>query len=121
MGKLAAILDGQTEQLSIDDYLALDRDDSPPENTAAVGKGASGPTIGADPDVIMADLDPQGNASHPEKGTETHIDGNCPYVVKCETRRRRLSTYRQFAACHWVTWQDVGGCPIFQNGGNEHA
>ena len=115
MARLSAFTD--SEQLSLDDVLA-DWDDLPPEGVAAVEKGASGPTIGADPDVIMADLDTQGDVSQAKIGTEPHLDGDCPYAEQCEPRRRKLSTYRRYQKCHWRTFWQWRQCPIYQNGGN---
>lgn len=115
MSRLAAIKDGQ-EQMSIAEYLALDRDENPPEDTSAIEKGASMITARADPEMIRTTR----AESQAGIGTETH-NGDCPYTQRCESRRRRLSTYRQYQACHWLAFRNVGGCPIYQNGGKDNV
>lgn len=115
MTRLAMFI--SSEQLSPDDVLAEFRDESPSEVTAAVEKGASGPTAGAGPELIMADLEAEGDVSQAEIGTEPH-NGTCPYTQQCEPRRRRLSTYRQYQPCHWRAWGDWRRCPIYRNDGS---
>ena len=43
------------------------------------------------------------------------LNGTCPYANHCETRRRRLPTYRPEVPCHWVAWGDWRCCPIFKS------
>jgi hypothetical protein len=103
-------------QLSLDDVLVEFRADPPPEAAREGRKEPSVATAGADPDVIMADLETVGNVSQVKKGTESH-NGICPYTQQCETRRRRLPTYRQHQLCHWLAWGDWWRCPIYRSGG----
>lgn len=118
MSKLAAVKAGQ-QQMTIDEYLALDRDASPPEPPREGPKEPSTITAGTDPNPIRTELVTVGDVSRVKKGTEPHLDGNCPYVVQCESRRQRLSTYREHQPCHWLAFRNVGGCPIYRNGGND--
>ena len=93
MSKLADIKGGQ--QLALDDVLAEFRDEAPLEGE----KGGQ-----------------HGSCFRTTLGIESH-NGLCPYTTQCETRRRRLPTYRQYQPCHWIAWRNVGGCPIYRNGG----
>jgi len=116
MSKIAAFT--QAEQLALDDVLAEFRDETPPETARERPKEPSVITAGADPDVIMADLDTQGDVSQAKIGTEPHLDSDCPYAEQCEPRRQKLSTYRPGQACHWRVFWQWRQCPIYQNGGN---
>jgi len=116
--KLTQVLDAQGEQMSIDEYLALDRDETPLEPILEGEKSPSTITAGADPAMIMAIEDGAVATEWGEKGREPH-DGTCPYTQQCETRRRRLPTYRPEVPCHWAAWGDWARCPIYRrNGGN---
>ena len=123
MAKLTGILDGQTaaQQMTIDDYLALDRDESPLEAIAMVEKRSSMTTAGADPDVIMTDLGTSGDVSHLKNGTISHFGGDCPFAVQCEPRRALLPIYRQYQKCHWIVWRNWQSCPIYKSGGDEQC
>jgi len=105
MGRLTVFI--EAEQLSLDDMLAEFRAEAPPEVTTAVEKGASGPTIGADPEVIMADLDTQGDVSEAKIGTELH-NGLCPFMAECYEALGLVSQH-----CSWnqddpPTWRFCG-------------
>jgi hypothetical protein len=103
MARISAFTD--SEQLSLDDVLAELRDTSPPEVTAAVGI----PTSGAI----------RGDVSHLKIGIEPHNDGDCPYMQRCEKRRRRLPHYRETIPCHWRAWGDWRRYPIYRNGATD--
>jgi len=94
MGKLATFK--TTQQISLDDALAEFRDDPPPEGEKGGQRGPENRTA---------------------LGTEPHLDGDCPYVAQCESRRRKLSTYREHQPCHWRAFWQWWRCPIFKNGG----
>jgi len=116
MGRLADIKAGQ--QLTLDGVLS-DRDGAPPEATAIVKKGDPGAPAGADPDMIMADLETSGDISQAKIGPEPHLDGDCLFAEQCEPRRRKLSTYRPGQPCHWRAFWQWRDCPIYRgkNGG----
>jgi len=128
MTRLADIKAGQ-QQMTLDDYMALDRDASPPEATMTVKKGNPRAPAGVDPDPAGADhgqLETIKSVSGAKIGTDSHLDGDCPYVAQCESRRRKLSTYRENQPCHWRAFWQWRDCPIYRNGGrnepggNEH-
>jgi len=110
MARLSAFTD--SEQLSLDDVLAEFRDTSPPGGVAAVEKKASGPAIGADPDVIRTELDTQGDVSQAKIGTEPHNPASstlCPFRQECY-KTLGLATQH----CSWnqddpPTWRFCGG------------
>jgi hypothetical protein len=114
MTTLDAILDAGQQQLMLDELLAEieaeNRVGSPLSGVAVVEKEPSAITAGVDPEL-------RGDVSQPEIGTEPH-NGLCPYTQRCEGRRRKLSTYREYQPCHWVAWRRWKDCPIYQNGGD---
>jgi len=108
MSRLAAVKAGH-QQMTIDEYLNLDRDETPQA-------GMTAGDIGVDPNPIGTELVTVGDVSHPKKGTGPH-DGDCPHSQQCELERQQLPYYLP-PRCHWRAWGDWERCPIYRNGGN---
>ena len=111
MAKLSTFT--EAEQLPLEELLAEFRAEVPPEAAREGRKEPSVATAGVDPDAAGADLETVGDISEAKIGTDPH-NGACPYAAKCDKRRRRLSTYREGIPCHWVSFWNVAGCPIYR-------